>query len=271
MAQSFVFRRVICLLAFAVAVIGAACGAAATAHAAGQVTGPTVATADGGTRETLESVFISPKPGAPFSLVLDTEWAKPMFGGGTVTMANRRRIMRDSSGRIYQERWSLAPKGGKTPSTMAWIQIADPNAHTQLNCEVVRKHCDIVRYGGSAQVTYVPFTRPTGALPAGDGTVQHEELGVDEVAGLRVSGVRETTTIAAGARGNDQPMVTVREFWYCEPLGINLRSSLQSPSAGKQTFVTSDVLTQEPEESYFKVPDGYTVADHRMLSPGQQP
>ena len=44
--------------------------------------GSTILTGDGGTRETLESIFIPPKLNAPFSLTLETEWIHPLPHGG---------------------------------------------------------------------------------------------------------------------------------------------------------------------------------------------
>jgi len=49
-----------------------------------------------------------------------------MNNGGTFTTVNSRPIKRDSTGRIYQERWLMSPKGSNIPSRMSWIQIADP-------------------------------------------------------------------------------------------------------------------------------------------------
>jgi hypothetical protein len=94
-----------------------------------------VLTFDGGTRQTLESIFIPPMAHAPFSLTLETEWVRPLGNGGTYTVANKRKIMRDSAGRIYQERWLLVPKNGKMESKMDYIQISDPAEHTLYNCE----------------------------------------------------------------------------------------------------------------------------------------
>src|SRR5258707_264797 len=73
---------------------------------------------DGGESGRMESVFFPPKAGAPFSLTLATEWSRPLGNGGTFTLANQRRIMRDQAGRIYQERWILVPKGSKVQSHM---------------------------------------------------------------------------------------------------------------------------------------------------------
>jgi hypothetical protein len=71
---------------------------------------------DGGVSERLESIVIPPKPQAPFTLTLETEWVKTLSDGGTITFVNKRRIARDAKGRIYQERWALVPKDGKAES-----------------------------------------------------------------------------------------------------------------------------------------------------------
>jgi hypothetical protein len=41
---------------------------------------------------------------APFSSVVTAEWTKTLEDGSTVTRHNHRVVLRDSSGRIYQER-----------------------------------------------------------------------------------------------------------------------------------------------------------------------
>ncbi|HEX4770749.1 MAG TPA: hypothetical protein VH351_07965 [Bryobacteraceae bacterium] len=112
----------------------------------GQNAAPVYRTSDGGTRETLESIFIPPLVNAPFSLTLHTEWSRPLNGGGgSYTLVNQRHIVRDR--RIYRERWILVPEGGKLESTMNWIQIADPEKHIYYNCNVVNKVCTQLPYG----------------------------------------------------------------------------------------------------------------------------
>jgi hypothetical protein len=71
---------------------------------------------DGGTSEYLESIVIPPKREAPFTLTLETEWVKTLSDGGAMTLVNKRRIARDSEGRIYQARWFLVPKKGNAAS-----------------------------------------------------------------------------------------------------------------------------------------------------------
>ena len=228
-----------------------------------QAAPPTVKTYDGGTRQTLESIFIPPMAHAPFSLTLETEWSRPMGSGGTYTLVNKRRIMRDGTGRIYQERWLLVPKNGKMESVMDFIQISNPADHTLYNCQIDIKRCFLVLYTGSVTTTYQPAIHPSAALADNAGYQQHEDLGHNNLSGIDTIGYREITTLNPGVFGNDQPMITTREFWYSPQLGINILSTLDTPQAGKQTFTAREVSTSEPEAHFFALPEGFTVQDQR--------
>src|SRR3984893_19571683 len=119
---------------------------------------------DGGTREVLESIVIPPKAKAAFSLVLQTEWVKTLYDGGTITSVHQRRIARDGAGRIYQERWLLVPKNGREESQMTTIQISDPNNHTLYNCFMdQRNQCVLSTYSPSTNAIYEFQGPPTGA------------------------------------------------------------------------------------------------------------
>jgi hypothetical protein len=218
---------------------------------------------DGGARGPMESIFIPPKPGAPFTLMLAAEWSRPLNNGGSYTLANQRRVVRDSRGRIYQERWILVPKGGAIKSTMNVFQITDPEQHTWYNCETTAKVCELLTYHLTTENTYLPPIGKTGPLPDGRGSQQHEDLGPGNTEGVETRGYRETQTLNPGVMGNDAPMVTVREFWYSQELGINLVSMVDSPLSGKQMFTAKDLTLGEPEATLFLVPDDYKVVDHR--------
>jgi hypothetical protein len=121
---------------------------------------------DGGIRETLESIAVTPKAHAPFTATLQTEWVRNLYTGGAITLVNQRRIARDSNGRVYQERWFLVPKDGKQESRMTAIQISDPNRHLLYTCMMDGQHiCDETYYSPSTS-TVVKFEGPpTGPLP----------------------------------------------------------------------------------------------------------
>jgi hypothetical protein len=217
---------------------------------------------DGGAGGRMESIFIPPKAGAPFSLILDTEWTRPMGNGGTFTLTNERHIVRDSKGRIYQERWFLVPKGGKIKSTMNVFQVTDPEQHTWFNCITATKVCDLYRYHLTTQDKFEPPIGASGNLPDDSGVRLHEDLGKSNTEGIDTHGYRETTTINVGVMGNDQPMVTTREFWYSPRLAVNLVSAVDAPQSGKQVFTAREISTAEPEPTFFEIPADFKIVDH---------
>lgn len=233
-----------------------------------QNTPPTVLTRDGGTDEVLQSIEIPPIAKAPFSFLLETEWIRPLAEGGTWTLANRRRIARDSSGRVYQERWLLAPKGSKIKSRMSYIQIADPITHTAMTCSAGNHKCILQPYRETTEMVYKPSPERSGQLPNNDGTYTHERLGEDTVAGVPTIGMRDTTTLNIGVVGNDRPLSIVREFWYSEKLGFNLLSSLSDGRYGTQRFKATELTQGEPEPSLFEMPSGYTMVEPKPVASG---
>jgi hypothetical protein len=225
--------------------------------------------ADGGVRETLESIVIPPKAQAPFTLTLETEWVKALNDGGTITLVNKRQIARDAAGRIYQERWFLVPKNGKAESRMTAIQIADPNTHTLYNCfPLAREHtCELTEYAPSTTAIYKMEGPPTGPLPGDQGNAIHEELGKQFIAGMETVGTRDSLIYNPGVFGNDRTLTMEREFWYSVQLGINLLSIRSDPRIGKQTFTVTTVVLGEPDAALFELPAGFKVVDRRQSAP----
>lgn len=231
-----------------------------------------VTTQDGGVSEVLQSIEVPPKASAPFTLTLETEWAKTLNDGGTVTYVNKRRIARDASGRIYQERWALVPKNDpRVKSMMTVIQIADPDAGTLYNCFLVVKTntCELLKYTGSISKIYKPASPPSGPLANNQGTVVHQDLGTQILAGVSADGVRDITTYNPGVFGNDRKVTIEREFWYSEHLGLNLLSIREDPRIGKQIFTVTSVDQTDPDPSLFELPAGFKVADLRETVPPQ--
>lgn len=213
---------------------------------------------DGGQSGRMESIFVPPKADAPFTLTLHAEWTRPVGNGGTLTLTNDRRIMRDSRGRIYQERAALVPKGGKLKTFVSTIQITDPEQHTWYNCIVATKVCDLYTYHLSSTDKFEPARYGNQTYPGGSS--KDQDLGVSNTEGEDTHGYRETRTINAGVTGNDQPMVSVREFWYSPRLAFNLISTVDSPLSGQQVFTVHDLSAVEPDPGIFEIPAGYTVA-----------
>lgn len=231
-----------------------------------------VNTQDGGVSEVLQSIVVPPKAGAPFTLMLETEWVKQLYDGGTVTFVNKRQIARDAAGRVYQERWALVPKNDeRVKSFMTVIQIADPNTHTRYDCFLVTKKntCELLEYAGSTSKIYKPETVATGPLPGDQGTAIHETLGKQFIAGVETEGTRNTVIYNPGVFGNDRKVTVEQEFWYSPQLGLNLLSIRSDPRIGKQTFTVTTVTLGDPDPALFELPAGYKVVDVRPVAPPQ--
>lgn len=224
---------------------------------------------DGGVREVLESIVIPPIPNSPFWATLATESVKYSADGTTMTFVNERHIARDAQGHIYEERWLLVPKDSKVKSYMNWIQLADAKQGTLYNCSPQKHICDLIVYDDAASdlAAAVLHKGRSRNLPHGDGNVAWEDLGSRNIAGVDTVGVRETTTTNAGVMGNDQPLISVSEYWHSEQLGINLLSMRTSPFFGKQTFTITEITLGDPDPQLFQLPAGYKINDQRKNPP----
>jgi hypothetical protein len=249
----------------ALCALEACCYAALVAgQATGASTDPRVAhVEDGGMNEVLESIEVPSMAHAPFYATLDTEWARPLAGGGTYTFMNERHIARDSSGRVYQERCYLVPKNGKIKTQTYYIQIYDPVAHDSYWCSVHDKACAIRPYHPAPDVMFGTDVDEKGVIPGGWGFVTKEDLGKQTVAGVDTIGVRETTTVNPWMVGNDRPMEIVHEYWHSAALNINLLSTVTDPRMGTQSFTITEITTSEPDPTLFLPPAGYAVIDRR--------
>ena len=225
---------------------------------------------DGGVTETLQSIYIPPLVNAPFTATVHTEWTRPFGGGGTYTVINQREVARDRNGRIFEERWLLVPKDGRFKSQKNVIQIADPNEHTLYNCFLLQhpQRCYLQTFAEQAQTTPHPAIGQTRSLPDNSGFTTHEELGGRNIENMETRGFRDTTTLNVGVFGNDRPMVTTREFWYADKIGVNLVSIVDGSRTGKQTFTLNDINLADPDMQLFEIPVGFEIVDQR--TPAQQ-
>jgi hypothetical protein len=104
---------------------------------------------------------------------------------------------------------------------------------------------------------------PAGPLDNGKRFLARESLGSNTIDDLNVVGTRETLTINAGVIGNNQPVVTTREFWYSSDLEINLSVTRKDPREGTQVLQIVGLSRSDPDASLFQVPAEFTVEDTR--------
>jgi len=217
---------------------------------------------DGGIVEQFNSILLPAVPNAPFTSVVTAEWTKTLEDGSTITVHNRRLVVRDSAGRIYQERRRLIPIDSQAEPDLQRIEISDSKAHTKYFCRPDTHECILRDYSA-------PQTASQQQLGEQDddfGALTREDLGKNFVNGVEAVGTRETRTVNAGAIGNDHTVSFVKEFWYSPQLGINVSVKRIDPRHGTQIINATEITQGEPAPSYFKLPAGYTAVDMRAAT-----
>jgi hypothetical protein len=212
---------------------------------------------DGGTRETLTSVVVTPLPNAPFSATVQTEWTKYFADGATQFTQNHRLIARDGLGRVFQQRATFGPKGSPIDSQVWRIELAEPSSQTVAYCDTRTHVCELRPYATPASTA-----PPAGPLANARGLVS-EDLGSRMLNGLDLIGTRETQTLNPLVTGSDRPLVVVKEFWYSRQLGLNVLTTRNDPRSGKEVFTVTDIRRGEPDAALFAMPADFRVVDLR--------
>jgi hypothetical protein len=214
---------------------------------------------DGNAYSRIVSIYIPPLTNAPFTATVNTEWARQASDGATVTVKNHRLVVRDSQGRIFEERRRFVPADSNSPSLVFQMEFSDPAQHTKYVCFAANKVCNLISY-------FAPLSEPTiAAGPIGDGKryLSRADLGKSDVNGIETIGTRETISTNPGAVGNDREVSLTKEFWYSPKLGVNLIVKRIDPLQGTQVFTVSDIQLAEPDPRLFVLPAGYKVVDQR--------
>jgi hypothetical protein len=95
------------------------------------------------------------------------------------------------------------------------------------------------------------------------GGEQHKDdvLPPKTLEGVRVEGRRTTTTIAAGAIGNEWPITIVSEEWTSPDLQVLVLTDRKDPRAGDSSYKLQRIVRGEPSAALFQVPSDYEVRE----------
>ncbi len=100
-------------------------------------------------------------------------------------------------------------------------------------------------------------------LPKGE--IKNETLGTRKIEGIKAEGTRLTTTIAAGAIGNERDIEIVYERWYSQDLQLIVFSKYSDPRFGEQSYRLTNVKRDEPENSLFTLPADYQIVNKEEM------
>jgi hypothetical protein len=218
-----------------------------------------VGRSEGATMPRLVSIFIPPLLNAPFTAIVTTVWTIRFGDGNSRTIKNHRTIARDSAGRIFQERRYFTPDGDKEETAITQIEYSDPTTHQIYICHPDGHVCELYEYRMLAVADDATNETSSSAV----NNVKSEDLGHEEILGLDAIGTRETTTIAPGTVGNDQPLAAVRELWHSTQLGFNLVLDKTDPTSGNAQIRVTDIHLGEPDARLLAPPESFSVVDAR--------
>ena len=224
---------------------------------------------NGAVRLTVESGLVK---GAPYSADVVTDSVQTLADGNRLLRHTTARVFRDSEGRTRRE-------ADRTNGTSE-ITISDPVAQTSWVLDTDRHTArQMPGRGGFApndaaralevrareleQLTVFLNGQPQAIalVRPGESRDQSAEdhLPSRIIEGLRVEGTRRTQTIAAGAIGNERPIVVTTEEWTSPDLKVLVLSEHSDPRSGTSTYKLVKISRAEPSAALFQVPADYTV------------
>jgi hypothetical protein len=213
---------------------------------------------DAAANRAIENMYVPTKAGEPFSAKSVATLTRTLSDGRVIEFGFFSLLARDSSGKLYFENRRNFPPEGSEPKPRTYFTIIDPGEHTRTMCYPATKTC---RISGFKHVSYSDGEDGEEAPPASSS--ESASLGTSVMESLTVTGSRETTTIAAGAYGNEQPIVITRDVWHSPELDLNISMTKSDPRSGTQTRKITEILRAEPDSQYFAIPADYKFLDDR--------
>jgi hypothetical protein len=227
----------------------------------------------------------APVQGAPYSATSTNENIQTLGDGTRIVQTSTGSMARDSQGRTRQD--TSLPAIGNLSAADAphLVFIQDPVAQTAYTLNLADKTAQKmptlpINVSTSGPIGGGPgkFVMQMGtAVSAGgpppaiamqktviafdQGQVNTEDLGIQTMEGVQVTGVRTTHTIPAGEIGNDRPISIVTEVWTSPDLKTIVYSKRTDPRMGEQTYRLSSIVRSEPDTSLFTVPPDFKVVD----------
>jgi hypothetical protein len=231
--------------------------------------------------------FGKPVLDAPYTADAVTEMTQVLADGNRIEHRVTANVARDSRGRVRRDQ-PLAALGPLMPKgDTRIVSISDPDAGVHYSLDAQRKvairtrqsempppppgsHSYIERKtevvsvlkDGPAMSPNVAFTLALGDTPP---ETQTEQLGVQQIEGVRAEGSRTVATIAAGAIGNERPIEIVSERWYSQELQLVVMSRHADPRFGETVYRLTNIVRAEPSAELFQVPAGYSIEENSRV------
>jgi hypothetical protein len=226
-----------------------------------------------------------PVTGAPYTAEAITETTQVLADGNRIERRTTASIARDSRGRIRREQQALVLGGLVVENQVPLVTITDPAVGTHVTLDRERRVAFRVKTPTSDPASGRGFNVAVGpdlkagpvravGSPAGSpdrANVQTEQLGEQEIEGVRAEGTRTTMTIPAKAIGNQSPITTVSERWYSSDLQVVVLTQRSDPRFGETVYRLVNIVRAEPPAELFEVPAEYRIEERTVPPPPRLP
>jgi hypothetical protein len=216
--------------------------------------------------------------GAPYSAITEVESVQPLADGNRIRNKTTTFVYRDGEGRTRRE------GVGKEQSAATEVFISDPASGVSYFLDTQRRvavksqvnlqdiELEKMKFAIEMEIKQRELKRRTQesgqvARAEGGGTVKEkpqpitESLGQQLIEGVMCEGRRTTTTIPAGAAGNELPINIVNEQWYSPELQVYMLTKQSDPRSGETVYRLTNINRSEPDHALFEVPSDYTLRD----------
>jgi hypothetical protein len=158
-------------------------------------------------------------------------------------------------------------RAARTAEGTVTVTTVDAETKRKQEVELTAQAAASAGGGGRGRGGAIAAVSPAGTPPlsastmASAGNAVKEELGAQIVEGVMATGSRATTTIAAGAIGNVQPIHVVSEQWFSDDLKVLVMTRHSDPRSGDTTYRLTNIVLAEPSKTLFEVPADYTLKE----------
>jgi hypothetical protein len=194
----------------------------------------------------------------PFRMELDRERRAQELGGG-----------KGGNTAIFER--AVPPPGGDSSvagATMGAVQLPFPPPPASVEPGVPATGSVQVRGVAGADISFGPATVAARAFSPSESVT--EDLGEQVLEGVLAHGSRETSTIPAGALGNERAIVITSERWYSPDIDAVVSSKTSDPRFGETKYELVNVLRTEPAPDLFAIPAGYDLQSLADTHPGSR-
>jgi len=197
---------------------------------------------------------------APYTAEYKITHVQTLSDGTTITRETTEVKALDSQGR----RMTASTTYIQQPP-LTHVMVFDPVARTQTFWHLPgAKVAHVLQMSApGAERHCLPITRDDVSVVSGPKSkLTSEDLGTESIQGIEARGRRYTTTIPAGAAGNDAPLVSTSERWTALTVGLSglvVREIRDDPRQGNTTRELTNLTQGDPDPTTFQPPEGYEI------------